>query len=284
MPVRRRQQGLGLVELLVGVAIALILITGATLVYVNSLRASTTSTTLAQVNQALRGMMTVIANDLQRAGYSESAAAGAASNPFTVRMNPAAGAAITDVFVSADQRCILYTFDLDLDGTVDANEFFGFWFDADRREMKVLNQAGGSPVTDTSAVGNCGAYSWQPMNLPATVRVDSATFATGGSQCIAYVPNAYNPASAPGPANFVRWTLDPGQANYRAACDTSVAAGVATPLGLLPAGTAVSVAAAQTGRAEVRQVIVTMRATHARDPAATRELQTTVRLRNDRTM
>ena len=30
------------------------------------------------------------ANDLQRAGYSESAAAGAASNPFTVRMNPAA--------------------------------------------------------------------------------------------------------------------------------------------------------------------------------------------------
>jgi len=191
------------------------------------------------------------------------------------------GAASTDLFVSADQRCVLYTFDLDLDGVVDAGEFFGFWYDRTTRRMMVLNQGGGSPVTDTAAISDCSVYSWQPMNFPGAVTLEDASFSTGGSQCIAYAPQAYNPASAPG-TSFVRWQLDPDQANTAAGCDTTSSGGAMVPAGRLPAGVTATVLPAHTARAEVRQVIVSLRATHARDATASRTLKTSLRLRNDR--
>lgn len=278
----RRQQGLGLVELMVGVAIGLVLIAGASAIYVNSLRASASSSALVQVNQALRGIVSVIEFDLHRAGYAGRATAGSTANPFTVRAS-APGSASTDIFISADQRCILYTFDLNVNGTVDANEFFGFWFDSASRRLMVLNQGGGTPVTDTAAISDCSVYAWQPMNFPGHVTLDSASFSTGGSQCVAYAPEAYNPASAPG-SSYVRWQLDTAQANYRAACDTTVAGGATVPAGLLPAGTTPTVQSNHTARAEVRQITLTLTATHARDASATRTLSTAVRLRNDRAM
>lgn len=284
----QRQRGLGLVELLVGVAIAMVLIAGASLVYVNSLRGTTASSALMQVNQTLRTVSGVIEYDLHRAGYwGRAAAGGATPNPFMVRAASGSGTASTDLFVSAGQDCILYTFDLNSDGVVDpaGSEFFGFWFDRANRRLMVLDQRGASPVSDTAATGRCDTYSWLPMNFPAQVTIDQATFSTGGSQCIAYAPTTYNPASAPG-TTYATWALDTASAaaNYRAACDTVASGSNQVPAGSLPAGVTATVPATFTGRAEVRQVIVTLRASHAREAGLTRTLTTTVRLRNDRSL
>lgn len=282
-----RQRGLSLVELLVGVAIALVLIAGASVVYVNSLRATTTSSAVSRVNQDLRAIMSIIENDLHRAGFWAQAAVGQTTNPFMVRTG-GAGAKSTDIYVSADRRCVLYTFDLDLDGTVDANEFFGFRFDDNTKQLMVLDRTSSNLPDDTSNVSNCAPYAWVPMNFPATISLSDVTFGTGGSQCIAFDPATFNPASAPG-VSYTRWRLDPSQAqaNYRAGCDTTNAG---VPLGtpLLPASaanpSAPAVPSTQTRRSEVRQIIVSITATHTRDSAAKRTIESVIRLRNDRMM
>ncbi|MFD0668533.1 PilW family protein [Ramlibacter sp. MAHUQ-53] len=288
---RTQQRGLSLVELLVGVAIALVLIAGASLVYVNSLRATTTSNAMSRVNQDLRAIMSVIENDLHRAGFWGRAAAGMTNNPFMVRSS-AAGVNNTDLHISADYRCVLYTFDLDVDGVVDEQEFFGFWFDSTNRRLMVLNQAGTSKVSNTAAITKCEDYSWLPMNYPGTVNLQDVTFQTGGSQCIAFAPDTFDPAGTPG-VTYTRWYLTPEDlslkppttpTNHHAACDLNAGAPAGTPK--LPASALVpgspTVPAGQTGRAEVRVVIVTLRAAHAKDSGSTRTLETAVRLRNDR--
>jgi len=97
---RRRQTGLSMVELMVGVAIGLFVVAGATLAVSNQLGDNRRLTLETQIQQDLRAAADVIARDLRRSGYWASAqdgvwhagAVAVATNPYTA-LTPASGVA-----------------------------------------------------------------------------------------------------------------------------------------------------------------------------------------------
>ena len=124
---RPAQRGLSLVELLVGVAIALfIAATGATLLAGN-LRENRNLLLEARLMQDLRTATDVISRDLRRAGYwgaatdgvwtTAAAASGVAANPY-VALAPGAAA--------SDAVSFRYSRDAVENNLVDSNEQFGF--------------------------------------------------------------------------------------------------------------------------------------------------------------
>lgn len=260
-----KQRGISLVELMVGAVVGLFVVIAASSVYINALSSGNDSGHLIRVNQTVRSMMDVMVFDLYRAGYSASAAAGVTGNSFAQR-NVTTD---TDIHISSDRTCILYTYDYDKDGVVDANEFFGFRYNSTSQTAEVIDST--SPPTNTASTTNCSALNWKAMNYDSDVVVTGLTFSTEGSRCI-----AFNPSDS---SQSTNWQLTGD--NYYAACDTQAVSGNTVPLGAAtPSG--VTVPAAQTARAEVRQIIITLTARHAKDSTLTRTISETVRVKNDR--
>ncbi|MCG3190352.1 MAG: hypothetical protein LKCHEGNO_03060 [Burkholderiaceae bacterium] len=96
----RRQTGLSMVELMVGVAIGLFVVAGATMAVSNQLGDNRRLMLETQIQQDLRAAADVIARDLRRSGYWAQAQEGVwyagavsvATNPYTA-MTPASGVA-----------------------------------------------------------------------------------------------------------------------------------------------------------------------------------------------
>lgn len=280
-----RQAGLSLVELMVGVAVGFFVVLAAGTVYLNTFASSAVSTRLVKLNQDMRSIMDVMIFDIHRAGAWGGARPGVGGNPFTRRAGDGLSGTPADIYVSSDRRCILYTYDLNLldpdpsNPGPEANEFFGFRYNDTAQQIEVLDPDGVLP-TDTSAITDCSAYSWNPVNVPSEVVVTGLAFSTEGSQCLAFNPTTFTVNNA---NSFVRWQLT--GANSLAACDTTGGSGGTT----VPAATSytpspVTIPGTHTSRSEVRQVVVTLTASHARDATLTRTLTETIRVRNDRVL
>lgn len=85
-----RQRGMSLVELLVGVAIGLFVVAGATTLFVSYLSSNRTLLQETRVNQDLRAAADLIARDLRRAGYWQEAQLGVwyKNGPIATTPNP----------------------------------------------------------------------------------------------------------------------------------------------------------------------------------------------------
>jgi prepilin peptidase dependent protein B len=126
---RRRQTGLSMVELMVGVAIGLFVVAGATLAVSNQLGDNRRLMLETQIQQDLRAAADVIARDVRRSGYWANAQAGVwhagavavTSNPYTA-LTPASGVASEVRF--GYSRGMLENNTPDL--TLDANDEAGF--------------------------------------------------------------------------------------------------------------------------------------------------------------
>ena len=109
------QRGLSLIELLIGVAIALfIAATGSTLL-VGHLRENRALLLETRLTQDLRTAADVITRDLRRAGYWGNAGTGA--NPY---------AALAPATAASDAVSLRYSMDPTENNIVDSNEQFGF--------------------------------------------------------------------------------------------------------------------------------------------------------------
>jgi prepilin peptidase dependent protein B len=101
----RRQRGLSMVELMVGVAIGLFVVAGATLVVSNQLGDNRRLMLETQIQQDLRAAADLIARDIRRSGYWGSAETGVwhagalavSSNPYTALQPVVAGTAASAV-------------------------------------------------------------------------------------------------------------------------------------------------------------------------------------------
>lgn len=124
----RHQRGLSIVELLVGVAIGLFILTGALKLfsdYINNNRRLTLET---RVNQDLRAAVDLISRDLRRAGFWGNSISGvvttnsqpvAATSPYSA-VSPIGTA-------SAPSTTSIYSYSQDIENnTLDDNENFGF--------------------------------------------------------------------------------------------------------------------------------------------------------------
>lgn len=146
---RQRQHGLSMIELMVGVAIALIVTAAAGTLFVVQLRESRALLLDTRLTQELHRASELIARDLRRAGYSGHA--GIAANPYAY----AAAATPTDAI------SLRYSMDASENDRVDANEQFGFR----RRNGAIEIQLGNDnwqSVTDPNAATVTG-FSVTPL-------------------------------------------------------------------------------------------------------------------------
>lgn len=250
MTSRKAQQGLNLVELMIGLVIGMIVLAAMTTVYLNASRGSRDTLNANRLNQDLRAVMDIMVADIRRAGYWGTAASGS-TNPFTVR-----GGTATDIYVT--NGCILYSYDATYNatstaGTVDANvDYFGF-----RLNGGAVWMATSFSNTNQACTNNLG---WQSLTDTNVINVSALTFTTGrpavgeqGSQCL----NANTGAT---------WTEDVG--GIIPACEDAIANGMVTSTG--------------DRLAETRQITISITARHVADTTLARTLTESVLVRNNR--
>lgn len=134
----RYSRGLSIVELLVGVAIGLFLLAGASAMLVSSIISSRGLLAEARVNQNLRSAADLITRDLRRAGYWENAMAGTTTTGTASTANPNAG-----ISASTGSSTITYSLARDAaagraaNNTLEDDEKFAFGLSAGAIQMQV---------------------------------------------------------------------------------------------------------------------------------------------------
>ena len=261
---RSRQAGLSLVELMVGLVVGLIVVAGASAMYVTTVRGQSYGLRAAKLNQDLRATMSVIAADVRRAGYWAGAVVVTPGTPptYTYSTNPYSlrGGTQTDIAILNGGTCIMYAYDADADGSnpVEAGEVFGFRLSGNVIQM--LEPAAGGPTVTS----NCAAGTWSGMTSNDTVVISALSFSTTGSQCL-------NASTDP----TLSWTVseDPSTA---APCAATSAQSTINGAGThaAPGGSDVIT--------EVRQITITLTGSHQSDPTMAATITETVHLPNNR--
>lgn len=138
----RRQRGLSIVELLVGVAVGLFIVGGAVKLFVDYLSDSRRVLLETRVNQDLRAAADLLVRDLRRAGYWQEATAGIASAPAS---NPFRTIALSNADLTVGDLTFSY------DKAASASEASGFRVRSGA--LQLLNGDGGwQAVTDVNSL------------------------------------------------------------------------------------------------------------------------------------
>lgn len=203
---KHRQLGINLIELMIGIAISLVILTGVLSMMLHISTSGGEVVQSARLNQQLRGALDFMSKDLQRAGYVNWSGdnawvwdnSGPTGNPYTAddeagtpvynildfyeaaipRINEfgrvrlfsfaTAGDATSGAAAcSTNCDCILYSYDIDGDGSLNSGDFelFGFRWNDGAVEMRTAGN-----------VHECTSGTWQDVT-DSTVTVTAATFA-----------------------------------------------------------------------------------------------------------
>lgn len=167
MLTRAAQTGLTLIELLIGSVLGLLILSSLLGLYGNTVRGSGEGLRATQLQQQLRAVLGILRQDLRRAGHlgvtpTTANLALLQANPFTDADDPDKPVAErNDVRLGqypgeSEDSCILYSYDLDGNGSLTPSgtgmERFGFRL----RDGRVQMRYGGTPF-------DCSAGSWQSV-------------------------------------------------------------------------------------------------------------------------
>lgn len=176
----RRQAGLGLVELMVGITVGLIVAAGASMIAVNQISEHRRLILETQMQQDLRTAADILQQDLRRAGFRGYADAGVWAPPRAVGslneaapMLPASSPYASFAASSTQLGVVAHYLYARADGattkfnTTDtpwANEYFGVKWD---RSTKVLSIQLG--------LDEKGQPNWQPITDPDSIQIENFT-------------------------------------------------------------------------------------------------------------
>lgn len=166
------QRGMSIVELMVGIALGLFLVAGASTLFVSHLGNSRRMLQEARVNQDLRAAADLISRDLRRAGYWGNAIAGTVVAAGATTTTPNPYVAVTD---NAGLQKIEYQYSRDVveDGVIVGNEYGGIQrTNGGVIQMKINNAW--QPVTDPNTI-NVSALTIVPTETPVDARDSCAT-------------------------------------------------------------------------------------------------------------
>ncbi len=156
----RAMGGFTLMELMVGMSVGVILLSAVGTTYLTTFQGNLDVLQGLRLNQALRETVTIMANDLRRAGYSASPA----EADFTAIATPSAG-------------CILYSYDVDGDAattrSVEEGDRFGFRL----KQRAIWMRSSGTDM------GTCNGGNWERLTDPADVQITSLEF-TLRAKCV----------------------------------------------------------------------------------------------------
>jgi len=168
-----KQSGATLIELLISIVIGLIIAASMLGMYVTSTANSSQLLKSSKLNQELTSLMSVMVNDIRRAGFwSNENAQNAYENPFSQDD--------TALFINGD--CITYAYDSSIDNVLNENDVFGFRLNNGTVEMRESGAI--------NAVNNCTDDSeWRPLTDVSTIIITELDFNAANSECVYITPN-----------------------------------------------------------------------------------------------
>ena len=177
-------KGFTLVELLISMVLGLVVLAGVTYIYVAVISSSAATLKSSKLNTQLMIVMSVITNDIRRAGYWSETDELASANPFNVEDDSAL--VVVDSMSSnlpiknntdKDGECLLYSYDLNENQELDSDsEYFGIRLNSGAIEMRTASE-----VTDGD---NCNNGSWEQLTDRDLYTITSLSFNPVGSSCI----------------------------------------------------------------------------------------------------
>jgi prepilin peptidase dependent protein B len=183
---RRSMQGLSIVELLIGVAIGLFILAGASAMFVTNVTNSRKILLEARLNQELRSTMDLITRDLRRGAYWANAINGTSTvgTSATAQANPYA--AIT---LGTNEVVYAYSRDATENDALDAaTEQFGIRLNGGQMQMQI----GGNWQTLTNAaVVSITSFTITPRVTAIDIRAACAKTCVGTS-CPTITVRSYN--------------------------------------------------------------------------------------------
>jgi type IV pilus assembly protein PilW len=141
----KKQTGFTLIEMMISLLLGLIVLGATIKIYIGTVGNTSNILKSARLNHDLESVMVLMLNDIKRSGYwgRANTAADSRTNPFT--------ATTTNIQIRDEATCILYSYDQDDDGTVDADEYYGFKLDDDTIKMRMTG----------TTTASCDDGAWQ---------------------------------------------------------------------------------------------------------------------------
>jgi len=163
--INQKQTGLTLIEMMIAMVLGLFVTAVIITVFSTNVRSSTENIKMIRLNQELRGVMTMMVDELKRAGYSA---------------DPSNSDFMDDFNVST--TCLRYSYDENGDAIRNSNERFGFKLENNTVKWTA---SGGDPNTPPTAP-DCGTGSWTDITDPnlafiTTLDPDDSYFDITGS-------------------------------------------------------------------------------------------------------
>lgn len=182
---RRYQSGLTITELLISVALGMGIISAVLLAYLASHTSAMNTLASSRLNQELGTLMNLMASELRRDGYT--AAVDSPGFPLDNAFNLIDHTALA-VFdspagnnrqgVTGRGSCIVFAYDRNQDGVVDADELGGFRLNAGAVEIRTAGS--------TADPGSCASAgnTWVDLTDAAFVTVTLLDFDLAASRCL----------------------------------------------------------------------------------------------------
>ena len=264
----KSQSGSTLIELLISLVIGLIIAASMLGMYVTSTANSSQVLKTSKLNQELTTLMTVMVNDIRRAGFWNGGIdAVPGDNPFTSEESPDQTVLriIDDVVSNTPQgflgsgECILFAYDYGVgggNGTVESEEIQGFRLNG--TTVEILNDPGSAAHEDDCTIGT-----WETLTDSQTIAIDTLTFSLADATCLNTSVDPDEPNSTDDDGNGV--TDDEGHPDcYLYLTDTSVDAPSTGDITLV-----------------TRQVKISLEGHLVSDPSVKMSLEQYARVRND---
>lgn len=240
----KKQYGYNLIEIMIALLLGLFVIGSTLTIYISTVRGSSDTVKAARLNHDLEAAMTLMINDVRRAGYWGGARVGVNSNDntFTSESGDVTNIKVRNLADPATDLtsgdCILYSYDANGNGTVENDERYGFRF----RNGSINMRLTGDPADPATCDGDQDR--WEENIAGNEIVITGLSFDLSGSKCL----------------NVTTST------SYNSTC-ADVAAGNLNP------GNQV---------VETRQVSITLSGRLKNDATVTKTLTDFVKVRNDR--
>ncbi|WP_036251455.1 PilW family protein [Methylobacter sp. BBA5.1] len=138
----KKQSGYTLIEIMIALLLGLIIVAATITIYINTIRGGTDIIRSARLNHDLESALTIMTNDIKRAGYWNDAKinnwhvayVNNGNNPVN-NPNPFTADATNLNIIGGN--CILYSYDADKNGNVGEKEFYGFRFRNNTLEIRL---------------------------------------------------------------------------------------------------------------------------------------------------
>ncbi|TLU61446.1 hypothetical protein FE810_14485 [Thalassotalea litorea] len=179
-----QQQGVTLIDLILSMALSMVVLGGVLSIYVAVVKSSADTLKSSKLNTQLMSLMSVMSNDIRRAGYWGDFTSAPTINPFNqfgdtalAVINSVNSNALLSENTDANGSCILFSYDENENGAVDEDtEYFGFRLVSGVIEMRVAGT-----VTDGDS---CTNGNWMALSDGDLYTIDKLTFNPKNSQCV----------------------------------------------------------------------------------------------------